>query len=89
MRREQTRITAEVWGLRARNLAYTAIQLTGFALIFYSVYQILTPYLRLYGYPHSLPGSLAAVLPALAVSDAVIGMFAGIILVWLSTATWF
>jgi len=83
------KIRLEVFSLRLKTLAYTLIQLTGFAILFYGIQQMARPVLYVHGYDISLPAMLATALPALSMFDALLAMFAGIILVWVSTASWF
>lgn len=81
--------TTNVYRLRAKSLGYSVIQYTGWAILFYAIHQITAPIAAAYGYPIGLPQTLATAIPALGVADAVLAMFAGIILVWISTASWF
>ncbi len=85
----RTRITLEVLALRAKTYAYSLVQFTGWAVLFYGVHQLAHPFLLLRGYDISLPEAVATVLPALSYIDALAAMFAGIIIVWISTASWF
>ncbi|WP_137283425.1 hypothetical protein [Halorussus salinisoli] len=89
MKEDRIKVTAEVWGLRVRNLFYTVVQLTGFALVAYGIYSFFSPFLRLYGYSVSLPTEISGVLPGLGLFEGVAVMFAGFVVVWLSTASWF
>ena len=89
MNKDRAKITVEVLSIRVRNLFYTVVQLTGFALVAYGVYSFFGPFLRLYGYPVDLPTGVAGVLPQLTLFEGLAVMFAGFIVVWLSTSSWF
>lgn len=89
MKKDRLKATTEVWGLRVRNLFYTTVQLAGFALVAYGIYSFFGPFLEPYGYPVTLPPRLSGVLPELASFEGLAVMFAGVLVVWLSTSSRF
>lgn len=87
--KEEAKVSAEIYGMRAKSLGYSVVQFTGWAILFYAIQQLASPFLLLLGYDIRLPEAIASVAPALGFMDAVGAMFAGIIIVWISTASWF
>ncbi|WP_135829376.1 AN1-type zinc finger protein [Halorussus halobius] len=86
---QRRHFSVEVLGLRAKTLGYTAIQLSGFGVLFYGAHQMVQPVFRLQGYDISLPSALSSIIPALDMFDSMLAIVAGLILVWLTTASWF
>jgi hypothetical protein len=86
---EKLKVSMEVYTLRAKSAGYSAIQYTGWLVLFYAIHQLAKPFLSALGYDISLPEVLTAVAPALTFADALGAMFAGMIIVWISTASWF
>lgn len=83
------KITLAVYGLRAKNFLYSVVQFTGWAILFFGIHQLATPFLLLLGYDLTLPAPVASAAPELAFIEAIGVMFAGMIIVWISTASWF
>lgn len=80
----------EIAWIRARNVAYTIVQLAGFGVLLWGLFEVLRPGLVDYykSQAQPLPGvvvELTAVVPELDQLTAVVVFALGVVIVWFST----
>lgn len=81
----------EITWIRARNVAYTIVQLGGFALVFWGLFELFRPALVEYYQSESSAvtgylSELSSIIPVLDQLTALVIFAAGAVIVWFSTA---
>lgn len=84
---DESNLSFKLYAVRLKYLAYTLIQLVGFALVLFGVFRMFQPTLLVLGVVELLPRDILQSLPQANFLQSVLTIALGAVVVWASTST--